>query len=142
MEEIGHRRKYDNRLEFHYPVLNLVVRGPYVKWVLEAAAELIQNTQKLQSDGEIEGLKTLVKFEEAEPIDLDAAAYGAGAQFETVPQCTVSMGEMDCKWMSPVGRSLAGSDFNGSSIRRLHNMALTRNDTFLKNVDGVDTRND
>lgn len=93
MEEIGHLRKYDNRFEFHYAELNLVIRGPYAEWVLEAAAEIIQNTLKLQADGEIEGLKTLLEFEEAEAIELDAASYSAAAWSETVPQCTVSMGD-------------------------------------------------
>lgn len=46
---------------------------------------------------------------------------------------------MDYKWMSPAGRSQEGSEFNSYPIKRIHNMALTRNDTFLKNVDGVDT---
>lgn len=139
MEEIGHLRKQDNRYEFHYPAMNLIVRGPFAEWVLEAAAEIIQNTLRLQAEGEIEGLKTLIEFQEAEEISLDAAQYNATAQFETVPQCTVSLGEMDYKWMSSIGRTMDGSDFNGSPIKRLHNMAMTRNDTFLKNVDGVET---
>lgn len=142
MEEIGHLRKYENRYEFHYPDLKLVIRGPYAEWVLEAAAEIIQNTHKMQAEGEIEGLKTLIEFEEADAVELDAAEYNANARFETVPQCTVSMGEMDYKWMSVAGREMAGSDFNGYPIKRLHNMALTRHDTFLKNVDGVELRNE
>ncbi len=142
MQEIGHLRKTESRYEFHYSELNLVIRGPYAEWVLEAAAEIIQSTHKLQTEGEIEGLKTLIEFDEAEAIALDAAEYVAQERFETVPQCTVSMGDMDYKWMSAVGRGLEGSDFDGQYIKRLHNMAMTRNDTFLKNVDGVELKKD
>jgi hypothetical protein len=139
MTDLGFLRQGETGFEFHYPEHGLVVRGPFAEWVLEAAAEIVAQTEKMRSDGHIDDLKTLAEFGEADEMDVDSAAYDANARFETVPQCTVSMGSMDYKWMSAVGRANEGE--TEQPIKRIHDMSKTRNDTFLKNVDGVDTTN-
>lgn len=137
MTEFGQLRKGENGFEFHYPEHALIVRGPYAEWVLEAAAEIIAQTEKLRTEGHLDELKTLAEFGEADEMELDSASFDAGARFETVPQCTVSMGSMDYRWMSPVGRN--GEMTPEQPIKRIHDMSKTRSDSFLKNVDGVDT---
>lgn len=136
MDDIGFLRKSDERYEFHYPELGLVVRGSYVEWVLEAAAEIITRAEKLRTDGKIDELQTLAEFGEADEIEIESARFDANARFEALPQCVVSMGSMDYHWMSRDGRA-EGSEHLG--MRRIHDMSLTRNDTFLVNEDGVDT---
>jgi hypothetical protein len=136
MNDIGFLRKSDERYEFHYPELGLVVRGNFVEWVLEAAAEIITYTEKLRSDGKIDELETLLEFGEADEIEVEAARFEVDERFEVLPQCVVSMGTMDYQWMSKDG---GDSEDEQRKLRRIHNMSLTRNDTFLANVDGVDT---
>ncbi len=137
MNELGSLRKQGDTYEFHYPAHGLIVRGNFAEWVLEAAAEIIAQTEKLTTDGQIEELKALAEFGEADEMEIDSAVYDAGARFEAVPQCTVSMGPMDYRWISPVGRR--NGDDAEPVIARIHDMSRTRNDSFLKNVDGVDT---
>jgi len=138
MNDVGFLRKSGPSYEFHYPEHNLVVRGSYVEWVLEAAAEIIAQTERLKSDGHIEEMKTLAEFGEADEVDVDTALFDANARFEIVPQCIVSMGSMDYRWVSVAGRR-AGPEDPEQAMVRIHDMSRTRNDTFLKNVEGVDT---
>ena len=138
MEQIGYLRERDGRYEFQYDPLNLTIRGHYAEWVLEAAAEVIAETEKLQSDGQIDELMTLCEFGEANEMELDSAKFDAKARFEIVPQCIVTMGTLDYKWKSRPGREAPESGSH-QTIERLQDMSLTRNDTFLQNEDGVDT---
>ena len=110
MNDIGFLRKSDERYEFYYPELGLIIRGSYAEWVLEAAGEIIAR--------------------------VESARFDANARFEAIPQCVVSMGTIDYHWVSPDGRG-AGEDHMG--LRRIHDTSRTRNDSFLKNVDGVDS---
>ncbi len=136
MSQLGYVTKDGPNFEFHYPEHGMVVRGPYIEWVLEAAAEVIAETEKLKTDGQIEELKTLVEFGEADSIEVDAAEFDANARFDIIPQCLVSMGSMAYRWVAPAGREQPPE---GLSIKRLHDMSLRRSDSFLKNEDGVDT---
>lgn len=136
MDDIGFLRKSDERYEFCFPELSLVVRGNYVEWVLEAAAEIISRAEKLRSDGRIDELETLAEFGEADEIEIDSAKFDSNARFEAMPQCVVSMGSMDYHWVSRDGRESANDHLG---MRRIHDMSRTRNDTFLANEDGVDT---
>ena len=138
MNEAGFLRKSGPSYEFHYPEHNLIVRGSYVEWVLEAAAEIIARTERLKSDGHIEEIKTLAEFGEADEVDVDSAQFDANARFEIIPQCIVSMGSMDYRWVSAAGRKGDASSAE-QPITRIHDMSMTRNDTFLANVEGVDT---
>lgn len=132
MEQIGALHKEGKRYVFTYPALDLVVRGAYAEWVLEAASEIIAEAEQHAKAGEIDELEALVEFEEATEIDLDIAKSDQKAQFETVPQCVVTMGEGDFRWVSRPGRQE-----DEKPVRRLIDMALTRNDTFLVNDEGV-----
>lgn len=139
MEDIGFLRKQDDRYEFHYPELGLVVRGPFAEWVLQSAAEITARTAELSMQGRIDELKMLAEFGEVDEIEVDSAAYDANARFEAVPQCVVSMGRLDYHWVAPEGREHESGALS-DCLRRIHVMSKTRNDTFLKNVDGVDTK--
>ncbi len=136
MNDIGFLRKSDERYEFYYPELGLIIRGSYAEWVLEAAGEIIARAEKMRAEGQIDELATLAEFGEAAEIEVESARFDANARFEAIPQCVVSMGTIDYHWVSPDGRG-AGEDHMG--LRRIHDTSRTRNDSFLKNVDGVDS---
>ncbi len=59
---------------------------------------------------------------------MDSATSEQGARFETIPQCVVTMNEMDYRWVSKVGRKAD----DAAPVKRLHDMSLTRNDSFLR----------
>lgn len=126
MEQLGTLRKIAGRYEFVHEELGLIVRGAFVEWVLEAAAEIVAETEKLRLEGKIEELEMLSEFGEAEPIEVDGAKYEGKARFETVPQCLVSMGDLDYRWVSKAGRNDANQ-----TMSRVHDMSLTRNNSFL-----------
>lgn len=138
MEDVGYLRSDGDRFEFHYPDLGLVVRGPFAEWVLEAAGEVIARTAELSAQGTIDELKMMVEFGEADAVTVDCAQFDADARFEAVPQCVVSMGRMDYHWIAEAGRDAGSNDFS-ACLKRIQILSKTKNDTFLKNVDGVDT---
>lgn len=138
MDEIGQITEVDGRFEFRHNGLGLVVRGDHPEWVLQAAAEVIANTARLEAEAEVESLVALAEFEEAEVIEVDSAKFALKQRFETIPQCIVSLGKIDYKWATPEGRNKLGTEFDGHLVRRIHDMSLTFNDTFLENEDGVE----
>lgn len=121
-----------NRFELNFPEYDLIVRGPYIEWVLEAAAEIIAKLEKTKADSAVEELEMLKEFGEMDnaEIEIDSARYHATTRFETVPQCVVQMNEMDYRWVAREGRR---GDENGP-VQRLLDMSLTRNGTFLHNA--------
>ncbi|MEM6548600.1 MAG: hypothetical protein AAF713_12760 [Pseudomonadota bacterium] len=135
MEETGQLRKLGERYEFHFSELGLVVRGSHPEWVLEAAAEIITDVEQVQAEGHLEELKMLTEMGEANEMDLDDAKFTLTQRFETVPQCIISMGATDYHWVSKPGRS----DMIQSKppVTRLHDMSLTRNNSFLQNEPGA-----
>lgn len=135
MSDLGTLKKQGSSYEFHFPEHALVVRGAYVEWVLQAAAELIQQTEKLRAEGQLEELKTLEEMGEADAIEVESAEFDTNERFEVIPQCLVTMGALDYRWVAPEGRDAADS----FPVKRVHDMSKTRHDSFLKNVDGVDT---
>ncbi len=128
IEDVATLRKAAGRYELIYPGLGLIVRGPYVEWVLEAAAEIVGHTEKLRADGKIEELETLKEFGETTEIEVDAARFDTQNRFEAVPQCIISMGDNDYRWVAPTGRKPP----EDKPLARLHDMSLTRNDSFLQ----------
>jgi len=138
MDEIGQLMEVDGRFEFRHAGLGLVVRGDHPEWVLQAAAEVISSTAKIEAESEVEGLVALSEFEEAEAIEVDSARFALKQRFETIPQCIVSLGKVDYKWATPEGRDKLGTEFDGHLVRRIHDMSLTFDDTFLSNEDGVE----
>ena len=132
MEQIGALQREGKRYIFTYPALDLVVRGAYAEWVLEAATEIIAEAEQHAKAGEIDELEALIEFEEASEIDLDIAKSENKSRFETMPQCVVTMGEGDFRWISRDGRAAEDKPIN-----RLIDMSKTRNDSFLTNEPGV-----
>jgi len=142
MEAIGYLKESGGRFEFHFDQLGLVVRGNFAEWVLAAAAEIIKESAKLDTESRIEELKALIEFGEASEIELDAVKFEIQSRFEILPQCVVTMGTMDYRWADGEAREKLVKEFDGHTLRRLHDMSMTRNDTFLKNEDGVDLSSD
>ncbi|MEM1431042.1 MAG: hypothetical protein AAGG09_16415 [Pseudomonadota bacterium] len=137
MELIGKLTEEDGRIEFRCARSGLVVRGDYVEWVLAAAAEMLGDMARHDADGKIEEMETLVEFGECTPTEVDGARWAHKARFEIVPQCSVTMGKTEYRWVAPDAKDVREGEFDGHSLKRVHNMALTRNDTFLKNEPGV-----
>ena len=77
MEQIGFLREHDGRYEFQYDALNLTIRGHYAEWVLEAAAEVISQTERLQAEGYLDELETLCEFCDANEMELDSEKIDA-----------------------------------------------------------------
>ena len=142
METIGYLKENGGRFEFHFDKLGLIVRGNFAEWVLAAAAEIIKDSAKLEADSRIDELQALIEFGEASEIELDSAKFEIQSRFEVLPQCVVTMGSMDYRWADGEAREKLIKEFDGHTLRRLHDMSMTRNDTFLKNEDGVDMSND
>ncbi|MDG4648431.1 hypothetical protein P6F26_08235 [Roseibacterium sp. SDUM158017] len=139
MKQIGHLIEADGRYEFRHHDMALVVRGDHPEWVLQAAAEVMSQTCRLELESRIDELSSLVEFEEASDLDVDSARFQHSTRFETIPQCVVTMGKLDYRWAAPEGREIMGARFDGHTVARVQDMSLTYNDSFLKNVDGVDT---
>lgn len=137
MNEIGQLVESEGQYEFRDPGRNLTVRGEHPEWVLLAAAEVIANTQKLEAESLIDELSTMVEFEAASEIEVDAAKYALKERFEIVPQCLVTIGRIDYKWASQEGRQKLQDQFGSQTVTRVHDMSLTRSDSFLHNEDGV-----
>lgn len=101
--------------------------------------EVMATTQKLEAESLIDQLTTMVEFEAATEIEVDAAKYALKERFEIVPQCLVTIGKIDYKWASQEGREQLPDKFGSRTVTRVHDMSLTRSDSFLKNQDGVPT---
>lgn len=142
MKEIGQLTESDGRYEFRIPEMSLVVRGDHPEWVIMAVGEVIANTAKMEQEGRIDELQMLVEFEEATEIEVDSEKFAMQQRFEVIPQCVVTMGRLDYRWVAEPGRSAAPNDFDGQPVRRIHDMSLTYGDSFLHNEDGVDTSSD
>jgi hypothetical protein len=130
-DPIAFLTKNGSRFELNYPEYGLTVRGPYVEWVLEAAADIIAKFEKTKAESTVDEMSMLREFGDSavSEIEVEAARYEANSRFETVPQCVVTMNEMDYRWVQPATRK------NGEQapMERLHDMSLTRNNSFLHN---------
>lgn len=139
MKEIGQLYEADGRFEFRVEERGLIVRGDHPEWVMRAASEVLENTEKLEAESKVDELETLVEFEAATSIEVDSAKYAMKERFETIPQCIVTLGKLDYRWASKEGREMMSKEFDGNTVRRINDMSLTYNDSFLNNEDGVDT---
>lgn len=139
MNEIGRLSLADGQYEFRDASRNLIVRGGHPEWVLQAAAEVIANTARLEAESLIEELTAMREFEAVEPIEVDAAKFSLKERFEMIPQCIVSLGTMDYKWAASEGRAIKAEEFGNHPLRRIHDMALKRPGyPFLANEPGVE----
>ena len=138
MNEIGRLSESDGQYEFRDPSRSLIVRGDHPEWVLLAAAEVIGKTAKLEAESVVEELTAMVEFEAVEEIEVDSAKYALKERFDLIPQCIVTLGRMDYKWAAAEGRAKKKEEFGDQALKRVHDMSLTRSDSFLKNEDGGD----
>jgi hypothetical protein len=120
-----------NRFELHYPEYGLTVRGPHVEWVMEAAADIISRFEKTRMESVVDELTMLKEFgdDTASDVEIETARYGMSARFEIIPQCVVTMNEMDYRWVQSTGRQ----EGQNSPMERLQDMSLTRSNSFLAN---------
>lgn len=139
MKQIGQLIEADGRYEFRLDQKGLIVRGDHPEWVMMAASEVLGQTERLEFESRVDELEALVEFEAATDIEVDSAKFALKERFEVIPQCIVTMGKLDYRWVAKEGREALNGDFDGRAVRRIHDMSLTYHDTFLKNVDGVDT---
>ncbi|MEM1273976.1 MAG: hypothetical protein AAGF88_09165 [Pseudomonadota bacterium] len=138
MKQIGQLMEADGRYEFRAEEKGLIVRGDHPEWVMRAASEVLENTERLEAESRIDELSSLVEFEAATPIEVDSAKYALKERFETIPQCIVTMGKLDYRWAAQEGREKLVSEFDGHHVKRINDMSLTYNDSFLTNEDGVE----
>ena len=139
MKQLGQLMEADGRYEFRIAEKGLIVRGDHPEWVIKAASEILETTEKLEAESRLDEMESLVAFEAVEQIEVDSAKYAMKERFETIPQCLVTLGKMDYRWAAKEGRDKLADDFGGHAVRRINDMSLTFNDSFLANENGVDT---
>lgn len=127
---IGQLRKSGGRYEFVAPEFDLVIRGPYPEWVLEAAAEVIYRTERLSTDGKIEEASMLAEMGEGDEMEVDSMKFDASARFNATPQCIVAMGQNDYRWVQKDGREAPDHVY----VERIDDMSKTRETSWLQNV--------
>jgi hypothetical protein len=127
-EPLAQLFKRDARFEFVYPEYGLTLRAPYAEWIFEAAAEILSRIEKLRIEGTIEELEMIKEFEDPDTINtqIDTIKYENGNRFDVIPQCIVTMADVDYRWVSPVARDPKSNNFG----QRLHDMSLTRSDDY------------
>jgi hypothetical protein len=130
-DAIAYLAKDGRRFELNFPEYALTIRGPYVEWVLEAAAEIIGKVERTKAESAVEEMQMLKDFgdESIGDLEIDSAKYEQATRFETIPQCVVTMNEMDYRWVAKDGRKPEDQ----TPMQRLHDISLTRNGTFLTN---------
>jgi hypothetical protein len=123
-EQLAYLSRSDNRLELVYPEYGLRLRAAYAEWLFEAAAEIIRRIERTKTQGAIDELEMLSEFgeDEAGGVNMDILKYESGTRFETVPQCLVTLGDADYRWVS---REARPADHNGIG-ERLHDTLMTR----------------
>ncbi|MEN0087526.1 MAG: hypothetical protein AAF737_03720 [Pseudomonadota bacterium] len=116
-------RKVGSRYELSYPDYDLIIRGPHPDWVLEAAAEIIERTDRLSREGKIQELEMLAAFgDEDYSMEIESTRFEMKERFNVVPQCLVSMGSNDYRWVQRDGRENDEPNF----VERLHDNSLMR----------------
>ncbi len=112
------------RLELVYPEYGLRLRAPYAEWLFEAGAEIIRRIERTKSQGAIDELEMMAEFgeEDGAAVDVDVLKYASGSRFDTVPQCLVTLGDSDYRWVAKEARD---SDRNVIG-ERLHDTLMTR----------------
>jgi hypothetical protein len=128
-EPVAQLYKVDGRYELVYPDHGLCIRANHAEWALEAAGEIIARMERLRASGELEELEMMQAFEEDPdlPFKITALKFSNNSRFDTVPQCVVTLGETDYRWVAQDGRKEA----NGQIMERVIDSSLRRpNQTF------------
>lgn len=138
MKQIGQLIEADGRYEFRIDAKGLIIRGDHPEWVMAAASEVMETTERLEAESKVDELESLVEFEAATPIEVDSAKYALKERFGTIPQCIVTMGRLDYRWAAKEGRDRLKDEFDGHAVKRINDMSLTFGDDFLQNEENVD----
>jgi hypothetical protein len=130
-DAIAYLAKDGRRFEMTFPEYALTVRGPYIEWVLEAAAEIISGFERTKAECTVEEMQMLKDFGDTGTgdVSIESAKYELDVRFETIPQCVVTMNEMDYRWVAKAGRK--GDEL--TAMQRLHDISLTRGGSVLNN---------
>lgn len=132
---IAYMYDLDGRFELVYPEYGIRVRAPYAEWAFEAAADIITRMEKTKCEGDIDELEMMKEIGEGGDelsVQIDAAKFESNNRFEIVPQCVISLGNTDYRWVSRNHKIDENSNEFG---KRIHDMSLTRNNSFLVNED-------
>lgn len=123
-DHIAYLVRTDKRLELVYPEYGLRLRAAYAEWLFEAAAEIIRRIERTKSQGAIDEMEMMAEFGEDEggSVNVDVLKYESGSRFDTVPQCLVTLGDNDYRW---VAREVRNPDANTIG-ERLHDTLMTR----------------
>ncbi len=129
-EPIAQLIKDGKRYELVYPEYGLTIRGPYVEWVLEAGAEMIAKIEKTKLEGTLEEIEMMAEFVDGAdaPMKIEALRFESNNRFEVVPQCVVSMGDTDYRWISKSG----DTEQSVSNMERLYDTSNTRKKNWLE----------
>ena len=123
-EHLAYLTRSDNRLELVYPEYGLRLRAAYAEWLFEAASEIIRRLEHTKTQGSIDELEMLQEFGEDESagVNMDILKYESGTRFGTVPQCLVTLGDADYRWVAREARPIDQNSIG----ERLHDTLMTR----------------
>lgn len=106
MLETGRIGHVEGQYEYRDPSRGLVVRGPHPEWVLQAAAEVIGNLARLESDGLLAELTAMRALGAVDQAEMTAAHAEHRQRFGLSPRCHVALGPVHYFWSSPDGPAL------------------------------------
>lgn len=106
MMTMRHLGPEHGQYEFRDSSRSLVIRGEHPEWVLQAAAEIIGNCARLESESLVEELTVLHRLGAANLAELTGARVLQRRRFDLSPRCSVSLGPVDYLWASPAGPGL------------------------------------
>jgi hypothetical protein len=126
-EPIAQLYKVGSRYELVYPQYNLSVRAQHAEWALEAGGEIITRLDRLKAEGLLDEMEMMKGFgDDPEiPFKINALRYESNSRFDLIPQCVVTVGDVDYRWTAADGRK-AKSD---APIERMLDTSKTRDDT-------------
>jgi len=101
MLEMGRIGQVDGQYEFRDPSRGLVVRGPHPEWVLQAAAEVIGNLVRLESDGLLAELTAMRDLGAVDHAEMTATHREHRERFAISPRCNVALGPARYFWSCP-----------------------------------------
>jgi hypothetical protein len=90
----------DGQYEFRDSSRSLIIRGAHPEWVLLAAAEVIGNYARLETESLVEELTVMHRMGAANLTELTGIRALQRRRFDLSPRCSVSLGTVDYIWAS------------------------------------------
>jgi hypothetical protein len=90
----------DGQYEFRDSSRSLIIRGGHPEWVLQAAAEVIGNYARLETESLVEELTVMHRMGAANLTELTGIRALQRRRFDLSPRCSVSLGTVDYIWAS------------------------------------------